>query len=304
MIKNAYERREYAMPDGTLSALHFGDTTQPVKLMFLHANGFNALSYRALLEPLGVHTVALDLRGHGFSTLPADPDKLSSWLVFSADITTFFERYIDQPVVIAGHSFGAVSGVLAAQALGDKCAGFVGFDPVFLPFPARLFAKTKWGRQIMKTRIPIATKAGRRRAEFASVDAAFENYKGRGAFKTVRDDILLDYVQGGLVGGGLVEGNSTMRLACEPLWEQAIFCAQDHSPLKAIKYLPPHRKIIFAGKNSPTPFSIQAGLKSRLKQKGMGESVISNSKLAHLFPLQNPEMASQALADMLKRADL
>ena len=289
----SYERREYAMPDGTLSALHFGDRTQPVKLVFLHANGFNGLSYRALLEPLGVHAVALDLRGHGFSTLPADPDKLSSWLVFSADITAFFERYIEAPVVIAGHSFGAVSGVLAAQDLGDKCAGFVGFDPVFLPLPARIFAKTKWGRKVMKTRLPIAAKAGRRRAEFSSVEAAFENYKGRGAFKTVRDDILLDYVTGGLIG----ESNSNMRLACEPLWEQAVFCAQNHNAFKAARHLPARRTIIFAGKNSPTPFSLQAGLRARL-----GKScVVSNSKLGHLFPLQNPEMASQALADMLKR---
>ncbi len=302
MIKNAYERREYAMPDGTLSALHFGDRTQPVKLVFLHANGFNGLSYRALLEPLGVHTMALDLRGHGFSTLPADPDRLSSWLIFSSDITNFFERYIDAPVVIAGHSFGAVSGILAAQDLGDKCAGFVGFDPVFLPLPARVFAKTKWGRNVMKTRLPIAAKAGRRRAEFTSIEAAFENYKGRGAFKTVRDDILLDYVTGGLIEGGLIERNSTMRLACEPLWEQAIFCAQDHTPLKAIRHLPQHRKIIFAGKNSPTPFSIQVHLKVRLKQNGVEkENVVSDNTLGHLFPLQNPEMASQALADMLRQ---
>ena len=41
-------------------------------LHFAHANGFNAETYRRLLQPLAslFHIFALDMRGHGFTTLP------------------------------------------------------------------------------------------------------------------------------------------------------------------------------------------------------------------------------------------
>lgn len=288
-------RRDYPMDGGTLSAVHFGRVSNPLKLVFLHANGFNAMSYRSVLEPLGVHTAAIDLRGHGFTNLPDEPSTLKNWHVFRDDIAVFFEAYVDRPVVLAGHSFGAVSGILAAEKLGSKCAGFVGFDPVMMPQPYRALSATKAGRNMMKKRIPIAAKAGRRRATFDSTEAAFENYQGRGMFKKVSGKIIQDYLK-----GGLIEGENSMRLACEPLWEQAIFCAQNQNSFKAARFLPQHRKIIFAGKNSPTPFSMQARMKARLGR----ENVQSSSKLDHLFPLQEPHMAMQILADMLKTVSL
>lgn len=284
-------RRDYDLPDGTMSAVHFGRMSHPLKLVFIHANGFNAMSYRALLQPLGVHAAALDMRGHGFSKLPANPDGLKSWHIFRDDIHAFFKGYVDHPVLLAGHSFGAVSAILAAKGLGDKCVGFVGFDPVMLPQPYRALSASKAGRNMMKKRIPIAAKAGRRRAEFKTAKEAFENYQGRGAFKKISDAIIHDYLD-----GGLIDTKNGVRLACEPLWEQAVFCAQNQNSFKAAQHLPSRRQIIFAGKNSPTPFSMQARMKARLGR----ESVKSSSKLDHLFPLQNPDFAGQTLSDMLK----
>jgi len=69
-----FERRTYALRDGTLSALHFGPTSEPVQLVFLHANGFNARSYTQILSKLGVHVVAFDMRGHGHSREMPQPN--------------------------------------------------------------------------------------------------------------------------------------------------------------------------------------------------------------------------------------
>ncbi len=288
-------RCKYTLKDGDISAVHFGLRSNPLKLVMLHANGFNAMSYRQVLAPLGVHALALDLRGHGMSTLPADPEALSTWRTFRDDIVEFFDRYVDGPVVVAGHSFGAVSGMLAAQSLGDKMSGYVGFDPVIVPQPYRAVAASPWGRKMMKKRLPIAAKAGRRRAEFDSLQAAFESYQGRGVFKQMSDSMIKDYLTGGLIKSG-----AGVRLACDPLWEQAVFCAQNHNAVKASRDLPAASSIIFAGKNSPTPFSMQARLKARLGR----ENVRSSGKLGHLFPLQQPALATQALADMLKTIKL
>ena len=284
-------RENYALGGGALSAVHFGMRSNPLKLVMLHANGFNAMSYRQVLQPLGIHALALDLRGHGLSTLAADPEALSTWRTFRDDIIEFFDRYIDSPVVVAGHSFGAVTGILAAQSLGKKMSGYVGFDPVIVPQPYRAIAASPWGRKMMKKRLPIAAKAGRRRTEFDSPQQAFENYQGRGIFKQMSDSIIKDYLDGGLIKSG-----AGVHLACDPLWEQAVFCAQNHNAVKASRDLPAASTIIFAGKNSPTPFSMQARLKARLGRK----NVRSSSKLGHLFPLQQPGLATQTLADMLK----
>jgi len=191
-------RREYVLRDGVLSALHFGDVTEPVQLVFLHANGFNALSCRSFLASLDVHSVAFDMRGHGHSRHMPQPNTIANWHIFRDDCVEFFDRPLPQladgPVVLAGHSFGAVSAILSAPYLRDKIYGYAGFDPVSVPFRARLISAFSTGRKIMKSRVPIMRNAGRRRSVFDSPEAAFERWHGRGAFRGMQDDVLRDYI--------------------------------------------------------------------------------------------------------------
>ena len=65
----------------------------PIDLIFLHATGFCALTYRTLLQRLGSErrAVALDLRGHGHTTLPAHPFKLTDWYGYAADVVAIVE---------------------------------------------------------------------------------------------------------------------------------------------------------------------------------------------------------------------
>ena len=58
---------------GAVAALEFGAAERPVDLVFVHANGFNARTYRSILAPLadGWRILAVDQRGHGATTLPA-----------------------------------------------------------------------------------------------------------------------------------------------------------------------------------------------------------------------------------------
>ena len=64
-----------------LDVLDFGDPARPVDLIFVHANGFNAYTYRSLLQPLSgaLRIWAPDLRGHGRTRLPARPEGRRSW---------------------------------------------------------------------------------------------------------------------------------------------------------------------------------------------------------------------------------
>ncbi len=293
------ERRTYPLRDGVLSALHFGDTSAPVRLVFLHANGFNAQAYRAVMEPLGVHAVVFDMRGHGHSRNMPQPLNIPNWHIFRDDCVAFFDRYMldltDAPVVLGGHSFGAVSAILAAPQLKGRIHGYVGFDPVSVPRLFRLTSALPGGRAYMKRRVPIARNAGRRKSHFESPEAAFLRWQGRGAFKGMEDAVLKDYIAGGLVE---CEGGS-WELACDPKWEQTIFVAQWHNLFKAARALPDNTHIIYAGGRPPvsTTATRAAVLKAQPKI-----NVKFNPKLGHLFPLIRTEFATDALRAAIQAA--
>jgi len=293
------EHRTYPLRDGSISALHIGNISEPVRLVFLHANGFNAQSYRSVLEPLGVHSVAFDMRGHGQSRDMPQPMSLSNWHIFREDCVEFFERHLpdlaDGPVVLAGHSFGAVSGILAAPFIKHRISGYAGFDPVSVPFLFRLTSALPGGRAYMKKRVPIARNAGRRKSEFESPEAAFARWQGRGAFKGMTDDVLRDYIAGGLVE----RDDSTWELACAPKWEQAIFTAQWHNLFKAARDLPDNSRIIYAGGRPPVSTK---GTRQAVQNAQPNIDVSFDNQLGHLFPFIQTEFAAQTLIDILNAA--
>ena len=105
---------------GHLSALNFGRARGPIDLVFLHATGFCAQVYRHLIDRLGPdrRTVALDLRGHGHTTLPAHPFRLTGWDVHARDVAAAIRHLrrdgdLPPPRLIAGHSMGGASALLA-----------------------------------------------------------------------------------------------------------------------------------------------------------------------------------------------
>jgi len=285
-------RKFYDLRDGRISAVHFGDVSRPVRLVMLNANGFNGYSYKTILEPLGVHCIALDMRRHGMSELPTDIAGLKNWHIFRDDIVEFFNRYIESPVVLAGHSYGAVTGILSMPQIKEKVSGYVGFDPVLVPALFRGINRLPGGRAYMKKRLPIARNAGRRKSKFESHEAAFERYKNRGAFRGFTDEALKDYLTGGLVPDG-----DGVRLACDPLWEQAIFVAQSHNVFKAAPHLPKtNSHITFAGKHGAVSF--RSGRKAFAKVIS-AENVVFDKDRAHMFPMHDPDYAISRLNDAL-----
>src|SRR4051812_28028989 len=110
-------RRMIRLRDGEMAALEFGDAARPLDVVFLHANGFNAATYRSVLAPLSLsmRILACDLRGHGASRLPADPAPRRTWNVFRDDLLALMEALDAPPLVLAGHSMGAVAALMAAE---------------------------------------------------------------------------------------------------------------------------------------------------------------------------------------------
>jgi pimeloyl-ACP methyl ester carboxylesterase len=204
--------------DGTISYLEWEGAAGAPVLIFSHANGFNASTYKSLLAPLAgeFRIIAWDMRGHGLTTLPLDRNRLRGWQIFRDDLLRFIDRLDAKPAVLAGHSLGATATVLAAAVRSNIGRALVLAEPVMPeapPFWRRLFGKWEGDAS-------LAAMALRRRNRFASREEAATKFIGRGAFRTWPPDTIADYVD-----TGLLPDENGYRLACPPEWEAAIYAA-------------------------------------------------------------------------------
>ena len=272
-----------------MSAVHFGPIDEPVRLVFLHANGFNGLSYRSLLEPLGVHCISLDLRGHGHTRLPTGSDFLSKHSNYAVDVTSYLREHIDSKPVLAGHSLGANCAVLAARTAPELVEKMICFDPVIIPMLARISMTNARARKYMRASIPLAKNAGRRREEFPSLEAAYDRYHKRGPFKNFPNEALWDYVCGGfLPHGGVV------RLACRPRWEQRTYTTQSQNMKRAIAQLSIQSRIMI------TDFIPQKfGWMNKIMKRSPHIQIDHLPQLEHFFPMTNQDVVRAALKETL-----
>ncbi|WP_420480022.1 alpha/beta hydrolase [Brevundimonas sp. FT23028] len=272
--------------DGALSVLDFGDPKRPVDLVFVHANGFNAMTYRSLLAPLSgtLRIWAPDLRGHGASTLPADPERRRSWADHRDDLTTLLDALDGPPVVMAGHSMGGTSSLLAAAERPDRVSRLVLLDPVIWGrMTVALFQLPLFDR--MASHIPLVKGALRRRSVFESREKALGGYIGRGAFRGWPEMMIADYL-----ADGLVETPEGFTLACRPEWEASNYAAQSHDPWKALKRVDRPVRILKADAGSTCSVAPDA---RRLPHVSV-ETVHGGT---HFFPMLKADVARDALFD-------
>ena len=236
-------RVTFETPQGNMAALEFGNPAHRLAAVWLHATGFNAMTYQSILAPLGLRTKvqAVDLRGFGRTTLPAIPRKMKSWKRHRDDIIAYLDREAPtKPVVLAGHSMGATVALMVAGARPEKVAGLVLVDPVIL---APDFYRTMHLMPIFTRRSAMSKQAARRRPEFPSYDDIIQNYKGRGAFKTWREPFLSDYIIDAFDQVPTNPGSeeTVWKLLCTPKWEAATYAAQRNRPWGALAKVRKHR---------------------------------------------------------------
>jgi pimeloyl-ACP methyl ester carboxylesterase len=273
---------------GEMAVLEWGDPTRPVDLIFVHANGFNARTYSALLEPLGGdrRIWAPDLRGHGRTTLTAQPEGRWSWDDHGADLAALVDRAGTSPLVLSGHSMGGTSSVLAAAQRRERVRALTLFDPVIWSQPAVLAFGLPGLRQLPR-RIPLYLNALKRRARFDSREQARSAYEGRGAFKGWPDRMLADYVE-----DGLTQTDGGLALACAPSWEASNYAAQSHNPWRALRRYGGPVRILAA----------ETGSTCHVPDKGRGLEHVRVERPAgatHFFPMIQPDLAREALRQVL-----
>ena len=287
-------RRELKLADGAISFLEWkGEGPQPV-LHFAHANGFNAMTYRHLLAPLAsrFHIRAWDARGHGLTTLPADPATHSNWYIYRDDLIRFLEPLVAEtggPVLLGGHSMGGATSLMVAAERPDLVRGLLLVDPVMVPRSARLMM---WLYKLSGRKggpLSLADGAERRRATFTDKATMTAAYVGRGAFRTWPEEMIADYVE----GGARPRAEGGIELACAPAWEAANFRAQGHDIWTALNKLNVPLTLLHAGQGS----TCRAPAPQLLGQRDPKATLLRLGQASHFLPMEFPEIVRrEALA--------
>jgi len=267
---------------GAMAALEFGPDDRPVDVVFSHANGYNARTYRTILQPLAgdLRILALDLRGHGASTLPTVIEGRAGWVEFRDDLLALLAAACPAPVVLAGHSMGGTSSLLAAAAEPERVRAMALFDPVIMPVEAQQ------NREAMETS-PLAVGALRRRATFADRRAAFSAYHGRGGFRTWSDAQLADYVEAGF--RETPQGDVT--LTCRPEWEASNFRTHNYDGLAAFRESRARIRVLRAAEGSTCRIE---GHEAELAATGR-IAIETVPGTTHFLPMERPELVQATL---------
>lgn len=283
-----FRRLSFDVPGGTMAGIGFGPEAASPDIVFMHATGFNAHTYRAMLAPLGdrLSVWAIDARGHGRTQLPAKVFGYTSWRRHRDDLIALLEKHASQPVTLAGHSMGATVSLLAAARRPDLVAGLALLDPVIMPVAAYAAFELPLGPLFMRNTMPLARGAARRRARFDSREAAVEAFTGRGVFKTFPPEAIADYV-----ADGFVEDGEGVKLACAPIYEAATYCAQRHDPWGALRRVRAPLVLLRAEQNS-TVFPAAAHRIAALKPDARIATV---EGATHMLPMERPDRARAAI---------
>ena len=278
-------RFSVSLPEGEMTGWRWENSSAP-PLLFLHATGFCASIYIQMLSALSdrYDIYALDQRGHGLNSLPADPASLRSWRVYRDDARAVLDQLGRGGWTLAGHSMGAAVSVLAAEGRADIAALKL-IEPVAMPLWLTVLAKSPvW--PFLSERMSMVRQAARRRSFWADRDGALSSYARKPFFQGWAAGVLEDYLK-----DGVKETADGVVLSCAPEWEAATFAAQANDFWKAVA-------------NAPAPVSVFAAREAvstapafaRARFQKLGAMVTVDDKAGHLAPMQNPPELAAFLA--------
>jgi pimeloyl-ACP methyl ester carboxylesterase len=305
-VQSDYPQPQYADFRGLrLAYYHFTPPPQSpasagAPLVWLHANGYAALSYAPLLRRLALagHTVyALDFAAHGNSAEPNE--EFEDWFYFRDQALAFLAHLRLPRVRLIGHSLGGASSLLAAAALETE-AGRVPasnahgagrtvveslclLDPtVFTPFLVRLLGFLP---------NPMAKAAENRRRVFKSLKIVARSYRMHPAFMNWRQDVYDAYLRYAL----RVREDGQYELVLPPAVEARIFRTLKAGHWKHHRSVTAPALVIQAAKSQVCPNRARA-LLTRNHPASLG---IQHDRGSHFFPMEFPDWTVERVLEFI-----
>ena len=253
------------------------------RIVFAHANGFPAGTYRLLFEAwrnAGFEVHAPEKFGHD----PRFPVS-SNWPHLRDELNHFIDHEVGGPGFLVGHSMGGYVSVLAAARRPDLAQGIVLLDsPILSGWKARAlqFAKAAG----IGERLSPAHVSKRRRQHWPSAEAAYEHFAAKAAFARWAPGVLRDYIASGTEPHESleVEGNG-QRLAFERGIETAIYNSLPHHITRLLRVHPLQCPMAL----------IQGSQSNEVRRVGLAATRrlthgrISTLDGTHLFPFEKPD---------------
>lgn len=257
--------------DGVRVAVHdFGGDGR--LLLFAHATGFCAQVWLPMIASLRdrFHCVALDIRAHGLSELPADVEPV--WRGMADDVTAVITHLSPgQPVWAVGHSMGGSAILMAETERPGLVERAWTYEPILLPAAPVLRGDDA---------PDIAKAARRRRSSFESRQQAFDRYGSRPPLSGLDRRALRAYIDHGLVE----EDDGSVSLRCTPSVEASIFEHHNSGALEAAaKVAIPFAVGVGGGGDGPADWARAAVADHRHLQ------LVEYPDLTHFGPLEEPD---------------
>jgi pimeloyl-ACP methyl ester carboxylesterase len=246
-------------------------------IVFSHANGFPAGTYRVLFDvwrAAGHAVHALEKFGHD----PAYPVS-SNWPKLRDQLIGFVEHEVHAPAVLVGHSLGGLLSLLVACRRPDLVRALVLLDaPLITGWRAHSVQMLKRMRLI--SRISPARVARRRRHVWPDRTAVAAHFAAKAPFARWDARVLADYV-----ACGFEDCAGQVQLAFRREIESAIYDTLPHHLGALLRRHPPRCPVAFvAGRQSAE--MRQAGAQASLRLAGERFAWVDGT---HLFPMERPD---------------
>lgn len=257
-------------------------------LVFAHANGFPAGSYRVLLDLLAqdFEVIAPDMLGHAPAHAVSD-----GWPRLLQELAGFVrDRRGGRRVVLVGHSLGGLLGMMLAHEHPEWLRALVLLDaPLVVGWRAALL----WGskRSGLAWRIAPASLARRRRRRWSDVQAVRDHLGAKAPFAAWDPRMLDDYAR-----SGTVEREGARVLRFDPDVEAAIYATLPHH----LGRLRLHRSgvpIGFIGGTASRELAL-AGM--RATRRLVGPHLRWMPGAGHLFPFERPRDTARAIVELVR----
>lgn len=272
----------------TLALHHLaGGAGASAVVLIAHATGFHGRAYLPLARALaGTEVVAPDLRGHGDATSPQPREY--SWTGFGDDVLAVFDtlaalglREGGRPLFGFGHSMGGACLLMAEQRRPGTFAGLYCFEPIVFPVPARQVPES-----------PMVERARRRRSEFPSLRAAYDNFAAKPPLSTLQADALRAYVRYGFA----TSPGGTVHLKCRGEEEAEIYrMSSVHRTYDLLAQIACPVVLAHGARSASPAASFATPLAHRLPRGRL----VAFPELGHFGPLEDPPRIAASVTSQL-----